>query len=213
MNQLTVTLRETKGKQVAKSLRANGSVPAIIYGEGIEPLGLAINLADLKRLAHSEHGIHAIIDLTIAGSKDNRRENVMIKEIQRNAKKDSIVHVDFLKVNMDKPIKTKVAVELIGEPAGALDGGILTQVHHELDIECLPGDMPSSIEVDVSSLTIGHSMTVGDLVLPAGVTMMTNIDEPIAIVTAVAAEAVAEEVSEGEAEPEIVGTEEPAAKE
>lgn len=207
MHKLTAIKRTEKGKQAAKRLRKSGIVPAVIYGESTEPLKLSIKYSDLRDLVYSEHGAHALIELTVSGDGKDRQENVMIKEAQRHPMRDTFTHIDFVKVDLNKAIRTKVTLEIIGEAAGVVDGGVLQQVHREVEIECLPGDLPDSIEVDVSELAIGHAIIAGDLLMPAGVTLLDDVEEILLTIIAPTAIIEEEEVTEVEIEPELIGGE------
>jgi len=196
--------REKRGKSAVKKLRAQGEVPAVIYGEGLASTPLQVRELDLKSALRTEAGVHALINLEIEGSEGSRTETVIIKEIQRHPIRDNYLHADFYKVAMDKKIETAVPIVLTGESPGVKMGGVLQHGLWEIEIECLPADIPEHLEVDVSSLEIGDTIKTSDLVIPEGVKLLSSPDEIVVHVlppTIQKEEVVAPEV----VEPEVVG--------
>lgn len=196
--------REKRGKSAVKKLRAQGEVPAIIYGEGLASTPLQVAEPDLKAALRTEAGVHALINLEIEGSGGSRTETVIAKEIQRHPTRDNYLHADFYKVAMDKKIETAVPIVLTGESPGAKMGGVLQRGLWELKIECLPTDIPEHLEVDVSPLEIGDTIKVSDLAIPEGVELLISPDEIVVHIlppTIHKEEVVAPEV----VEPEVIG--------
>jgi len=158
--------REIQGKNT-RHLREKGKIPAVIYGAGKENVLLELELKDFERVFR-QAGESSLVELEIGSDK----RNVLIHEVARDPIKDKPLHIDFLEVRMDKPIKAEVALEYVGEsPAVKNFGGILVKVAHKIEIEALPKDLP-------------HEMTVRDLKLPSGVKALTELEEIIVIVEA-----------------------------
>ena len=172
--------REIQGKNT-RHLREKGKIPAVIYGAGKENVLLELELKDFERVFR-QAGESSLVELEIGSDK----RNVLIHEVARDPIKDKPLHIDFLEVRMDKPIKAEVALEYIGEsPAVKNFGGILVKVAHKIEIEALPKDLPHEIKVDISKLVnLEDKLTVRDLKLPSGVKALTELEEIIVIVEA-----------------------------
>jgi large subunit ribosomal protein L25 len=203
---LSATPRSATGKGAARSLRRDGQVPAVIYGHAREPQPLAINTRELERLLERISAASTVIDLSV----DGRTARTLIREIQRHPFKRSIVHIDFQELVAGETVTVNVPLVVVGAAAGVREGGVLDQVMRELSIEVDPANMPNHIDVDVSELTIGHSIHVRDLRLPSGVTVLEDEDATVVVVSApkaVAEETPAAAEGEGEAsaEPEVIG--------
>ncbi len=205
---LSVSKRENSGKGVARSLRAAGRVPAIIYGHGREPQALSINTRDLEKLLEHISAENTVIDLDLDGTNSR----TLIREIQRHPFKRQILHVDFQELVAGEKVIVRVPVILVGVPDGVrMDGGILDQTMRELEVEVDPANIPNHIEVDVTKMVIGSSLHVSDITLPDGVEVVAEEDASVAVVSAprAAVEAAAtEEVAEG-AEPEVIRAKKP----
>ncbi len=166
------------GKQVAKKLRREGLLPAIIYGGGRpEATPVAISKKSLRDLMH----YHGLIELSIDEGKDKRV--VILKEIQYDYLGTNPVHVDFQEVRMDEPIETVVELEFVGEPKGVKEGGTLEILMRELDIKCLPGNIPEKIVVDISNLGLGDVIHVKDIPAPEGVEFLNPPEETVVVVS------------------------------
>jgi large subunit ribosomal protein L25 len=199
---LSATPRADVGKGAARSLRRDGRVPAVIYGHAREPQPLSLNARELERLLDRISAESTVIDLDLGGATSR----TLIREVQRHPYKRSVIHVDFQELVAGEKVTVNIPLVLVGTPEGVrLSGAILNQVMTELTVRVDPVDIPGRIEVDVSNLTIGHSMHVGDLKLPEGVEV---IDDAEATVATVAAPKVAEETAapaaETSAEPELI---------
>jgi large subunit ribosomal protein L25 len=191
--------RTVIGKQV-KALRRAGKLPAVIYGHHIAPVAISLDARDTGRTLAGVSGSHLItIDL------EGERLTTLVRDKQRNPIRGHLTHIDFLAVSMTEKLRTSVAIELHGEaPAVKELDGVLVKGLEEVEVECLPADLPESIVVDISSLkAIGDAIYVRDLVLPAAVEVLEDADEMIVLVTAQAAEEV-EEVAAAAAEPEVI---------
>jgi large subunit ribosomal protein L25 len=172
--------RTEKGRKTNKG-RREGLVPAVIYGKGVEPQSLWVNAMELSRLL-KKSGESVIIDLLIDG-KNGR--NVLIHELQKNAVNGSYVHVDFYQVNMAEKIKAEVRFEFVGESAAVKAlGGVLVKSMDKVEVECLPADLPSQIEVDISSIeTFEDHICIKDLKIPGNVEIDIEPETVVALVT------------------------------
>lgn len=199
--ELTVSPRTVIGK-ASRRLNASNAIPAVLYGTGRDPLSLSIDRHEFELfLAHNVAG-STVVELKLEGEK--KAVNAMIREVQHSPVKGTVVHIDFLAVEMDKLIHAVVAVHLINDPEGVKSGGVLTTSAHELNVEAKPGDLPDAIEVDVSALEMGDSLHLSDIIVPAGVTLL---DDPETIIASVQAPRgpEAEEAELEAAEPEVIG--------
>jgi large subunit ribosomal protein L25 len=200
---LVADVGRVKGSAEARRLRMAGKVPGVLYGHGIDPLPLAVGSRDLRAALTSDSGLNALISLDVGGT----RHLAMARQLQRHPVRRSVDHVDFVIVRRDEVVSAEVNVHLVGE-ALEVDraDGLVEQQLFSLVVHATPGNIPNVIEVDISSLSIGEAIRVGDLKLPAGVT--TEVD-PEDTVVAGQASRTATEVEEGAAE--TGGAEEPAA--
>jgi large subunit ribosomal protein L25 len=196
---LELTSRGAEGSRSARRLRRTGNVPGVVYGGGDEPQPFAVDGRILRNtLARSG----AILRVTIDGGA---AAPVLVKDVQRHPVRGNAVHVDFLRVDMKVAIHTPVGIELVGAEAapGVVEGGVLSQGVVEVNIEALPGDIPDSIQVDVSALEMNTTLTLATLSPPAGVTFLDDPDETVlATITPPSQEPVEEEI---ETETELVG--------
>jgi large subunit ribosomal protein L25 len=193
IRELTVIPREGVGKSVARRLRRSGKTPGILYG-GASPVNIAVDPREVFRLIHGHEGSTQLLRVTFAGSKDSRM--VILRDIQLDPVSEDLVHVDLQEVNMDKPIQVTVALHHVGEPIGVRDTqGILEMVLREIQVSCLPANIPEDIKADVSNLAIGDVLTVGELVVPEGVRVLTDKAQAVATVAPPAAEEVAAPVA------------------
>jgi len=209
IRELTVTPREGVGKSVARRLRRSGKTPGILYG-GAAPVNIAVDPREVFRIIHGHEGSTQLLRVTFAGSKDSRM--VILRDLQVDPVSEDLVHVDLQEVNMDKPIQVTVALRHVGEAVGVRDTqGILEMVLREIQVSCLPANIPEDIKVDVSNLAIHDVLTVADLVVPEGVRVLTDKAQAVATVAPPAAEEVAAPVAvvagavaAGPAEPEVL---------
>ena len=193
IRELTVMAREGVGKSVARRLRRSGKTPGILYG-GPSPVNIAVDPREVFRIIHGHEGSTQLLRVTFAGSKDSRM--VILRDLQLDPVSEDLVHVDLQEVNMDKPIQVTVALHHVGEPIGVCDTqGILEMVLREIQVSCLPANIPEDIKADVSNLAIGDVLTVGELVVPEGVRVLTDKAQAVATVAPPAAEEVAAPVA------------------
>lgn len=195
---LKASRREGAGKGVARKLRAAGRVPGVLYGHGREPLLLSLDSKELFHALHGSAGANVLVDLLV----DGKQHLALPREVQRDHVRGQYLHVDFLEVRRDEKVEVTVPVRVVGESPGVRAGGVLEHHLWDLHVQCLPGDVPEAIDADISSLQVGESLRVGDLVPPAGVTILTAADESVVGVVTPQARVVEEEVAvaaEGEA--------------
>jgi large subunit ribosomal protein L25 len=198
---LEVESRQEVGRTAARRLRRTGKVPGIIYGIQ-DPIPVTVNPNELESIFSQGAGENAVFQLDLAGEEKADRP-VLVKELQRDAMNDQIVHADFLEIRMDQQIRISVPLTFEGESVGQKMGGVLSVLLRELEVECLPNAIPEGFSVDISEVDIGDVIHVRDLTLPGEVDLITGLDDPIftVIVPVEEEEEVPEEVEgeEGEA--------------
>src|SRR5918994_524329 len=167
------------GSPASRRLRASGKVPAVLYGRGAEPRAITVDWRELRSALTTDKGLNALITLDIDGT----RTEAVVKEMQRHPVRRDVLHVDFLSVDVDKPITTDVPIVLEGEATLVIrEEGVVEQALNAIVVHAKPDVIPGHLAVDVSELVIGHTITVADLVLPPGVT--TDADPEETVVTA-----------------------------
>ena len=196
--------REGVGKGVARKLRAAGSIPGVYYGRGEAPIALAMNAKEIEGMLHGAAAANVIVDLQVAGAAAADRK-ALIREIQRDPVGGHILHIDLQHISLTERIVVEVPVELVGTPTGVKDGGgILEHLLREVEVECLPTDIPNRLEVDVTLLNIGDTLHVSDIKAER-VTIKTEAERAIAtVVPPTILEEVAPAAAEGVVEPELV---------
>jgi large subunit ribosomal protein L25 len=198
---LAATVREGVGKQKVIKLRQEGLVPGVLYGEGKPAEHICLDSRELHKVFH-KGGSGKLIDLNIQkGKKSTETEHVIVKDFQRHPVKGNLIHIDFLRVAMDHLITVKAPVHLVGEEKRNKDGAILETLLHELEISCLPGNIPDRILLDVSKLGMGLGIHVKDIAVPEGVKILNAPEEAIVMASL---PTVAVEAAET-ASPEVVG--------
>jgi large subunit ribosomal protein L25 len=224
-NTLEAHPREAGSKNHARRVRRDGKIPGVLYGAGKGSLSVSVDPRHVARILNSETGHNTIFDLALNGGE---RTKAMIVDWQYEPIKGHLLHIDLKRIAMDKALRVSVPIFLIGEAAGVKqEGGIMEQMLREVEVECLPGDIPSHIDADVSHLTFGKVLRVSDLPHSEKLKFFTDANQPVAHVTsvkeevvatpeAVAAEAAApaepEVIKKGKQETEEEGAEAPAAK-
>ena len=198
--------RESRGTRACRRLRKQGLVPAVLYGHGEANVLLSVKVADVEHLVAQRAFIVQV-------NWDGQQDSAQIKEVQYDALGDDVVHVDFQRISLTEMVTVSVRVELHGEPAGAAEGGVLSQQMHELEVQCLPTTIPQRLRVEVGHLGIGDDLRIKDMVFPEGV---VPVEDPELVVVAVRPPTEVEEEAAAEAEapvaePEVIGRE--AAKE
>lgn len=205
---LEAQLRENIGKGKIKAIRDQGFTPAVVYSEGKESYAIQVSSRDLIRLVHQHRLENAIVNLKIKDDKKAKPRACLVKEIQHDPVHGNIVHIDFNEVSLTKAIKVNVPVTAKGEAVGVKqEGGSLEFVMWEIEVECLPTQIPAEIEVDVTNLKMGDAIHIKDIKLPEGVKPLSDQDSTVVHVVAPMKEEVpVEEGLEGEAaqEPEVI---------
>ena len=197
--------RQSGGKNDARRLRKSGLVPAVLYGAGLEPLNIAVDPKQISRILHSEQGHNSIFDMTAGGDSGK----VMIVDWQYEPIKGALLHVDLKRIAMDKLLQVSVPITVKGEAPGVkVQGGILEQMLREVEIECLPADIPSHLDADVSELVFGQTLRVADLPHSDKIKYLTDENQAVVHVTAVKEVAAPTPVEGAEAaapaEPEVI---------
>jgi large subunit ribosomal protein L25 len=207
---LEAEVRAGSGKSVTRKLRMSGMLPAVLYGMDKKPEMLNVNARSLTQLLHAGGGENVLVDLVVGTAKP---EKVLVKEVQHHPVSSKIVHIDFLRIDLTKKVTVMVPVHIVGTAEGVKGGGVLEVVSRELEVSCLPMDIPSHITVDVTALKINEAIHVTDLqlgkleILTDKARTVVTVQPPTVIKeVAPAAEAVEGAVVEGEeaAEPEVI---------
>ena len=176
---LTARLRETSGTSAARQFRREGLIPAVVYGHGQPVSNIVVSARDFGVLLRHHGGGH-VIELNVEGQAAVSDLAVLLKEMQRNPVTREIVSLDFQWVSLKEEVRVRVPVSLIGEAPGVTqEGGALEQVLFEIEVACLPTVIPDAIRVDVSDLTLGHSLHVSDIVAPEGVRVLAEADQTV----------------------------------
>jgi len=202
---LTAETRQDFKKGKMRRLRAKGMVPAIFYGPRAQTIALTVDPKELSKTLQTEAGVNILIDLNIRNADQSDRRVVMLKDLQVDSIQRTILHADFYEVTMDEMVTVEIPVHLVGKSEGVKLGGILEQVRRVIEIQCLPGDIPKFIEVDVSALMIGDSIHIQDIQIEK-VKILADSNYTIATVVPPAAEEkkpVEEEVAAVAAEGEV----------
>jgi large subunit ribosomal protein L25 len=181
---LTVQKRAEVGRNAIKKVRKQGLIPGVIYGVGQEPINLEVNGRQLSTVLAHASSENILLELEIVDGDDKRNSLAMIQEVQHHPIQRQILHVDFHAVSATEKITAEVPIETVGEPIGVkTGGGLLEHILRDLEVECLPGDLPERIQVDVSGLDLNQSIHVKDLQLPAGVEAVTDGDLTVVAVS------------------------------
>src|SRR5438067_13710808 len=219
---LQVQPREQTGSRESRRLRKQGLIPGVLYGRGKPPHPICVPERRLRRALTGAGGLHAILDVVLEGQ--NSTHASILKEYQQHPVRGGLIHVDLQEVRLDQPIQARVVVELIGEPVGVTEGGVLSQVNREITVEALPMEIPEHIDLDVTGMAIGDTLRLVDLRLQEGVkflddpeeTVLATVTMPTRFVEPEPEEVEGEEeleegeVPEGEEAPEGAADEEPA---
>jgi len=195
--ELQATVRKTVGNGPARVLRRAGQIPAVFYGRKTEPVLLSVNTKDLEQILKQGSFGQFILNLVIQNGKKVTKA-AMIKELQTHPVSGHLIHIDFYEVDMKRKIKVMVPVVTTGKSVGVEEGGMLNIVRRELEVFCLPGDIPESFEIDISELTIGDSIHLEDVPLGENVEVATDVN--YTVVTVLSPKVEEEEVEEEEEE-------------
>lgn len=203
--------REIFGKNASRRLRREGMIPAILYGGDSSNVPLTLKKLDVFMILRSDTGENTVFQVSF----DSEIRDVMIKELQRDPVTDEILHADFIHIAMDKAIRVSVPVVSVGEAVGVkTEGGFVDFITREVEIECLPKDIPEQIEIDMSGLHLRQSLKAEDITLPEGVKLITSSDTILVLIEVPLKEEEIEveeeeEVIAEEEEPEVIGKEKP----
>lgn len=200
--QLTAEIRNKTGKEYCRKVRAQGDIPAVLYGGNQAPIHITINRKSFEHLLATTSK-NVLIDLSFDNSKDIHSQTVILKEKQRHQVKGNIIHADFCRVSLEEKLVINVPIELTGKPKGVKEGGILEHHLWEIEIECLPTLIPKKIDVDISHLGIDESIAIKDLTLKQGLKILNDQEEIIASIV-VPKEEVVKEAEEEINEPTVI---------
>ncbi|OTN77679.1 ribosomal protein L25, Ctc-form [Enterococcus sp. 8G7_MSG3316] len=199
---LEVTKREVRPRSLRNKLRHEGKVPAVVNGYKVESTAIAVNAAELERILR-ENGLNTVITINLEGKK----VNTLIKEYQADTFTRNLTHVEFLSVDMNEETEVEAEVSLTGEAAGVKAGGVLAQNLYAVVVSATPDKLPERVEVDITALEIGDSLTVADLPKNDDYTIVTDSEEQIVAITE--PQEITEDEEAGEAaEPAVIGEEE-----
>ena len=208
---MDVKTRENVGKGVARTLRREGKIPGILYGQG-ECIALTMDPESIQRILHSESGSNALLNLNLTGGAKAVKRTAMLRDYQVDPLTGAILHADLFEVSMDKTVRVRVPVGITaGTPVGVTEGGVLQHNLRELHIECLPTQIPAAILVDAYALKINQGIHVKEIPVAAGVRILDDPDMMVVSVAAPISEAKLEELlavapaGEGAVEPEVIG--------
>jgi large subunit ribosomal protein L25 len=191
---LAADKRPETGKGSARRTRAAGRVPGVLYGQGMDPVSLSVDRRELVTALHSDAGMNVLLDIDIDGATTL----ALTKHLDRDPVRGTLLHADFIKVDRTQEVHVEIPLHFIGEAPGSKEGGVVDHPLFQLHVSCLPGDVPESIEVDISSLNIGDSLRVQDLSLQGSYSIL---DDPESVVVSVVAP-----ISEAELESDTEGT-------
>jgi len=202
-----VNPREETGKNANRRLRRSGRVPGVVYGLHKRPFLVSVSPKRLGEILHLESGRNTIFSLSLVGEDATR--SAMIKDLQRDPVSEEVVHVDFIRLDLERKLTVRVPVHLAGTPTGVKnEGGVLDFIHREVVVECLPKNIPEHVDVDVSGLQINQNVAVSDIPVEDGVRIVDEPETVIAVVVPPRAEAVVVEEeaapTEEDAEPEVI---------
>jgi len=191
-----VSSRQSSGKGISRSLRRQGLIPAVMYGRGTEPCALAVDPKALKQAISGEAGWNTLLALKGDGAFDGKV--VILKELQTDPVKMVPIHADFQAIDLASKVHVMVPVHAVGKAAGVKEGGVLQVIRHELEVVCLPHQIPTAIEIDVTALAIGDALHVKNVVLPVGVELPPDVN--FTVITVTGRGGADETAAEGEAE-------------
>lgn len=201
--------RRVRSKGELRRLREEGKVPGVVYGKNIdEPTPIVVDEKELQSILKTHP--NAVLEMEVPSAG---KQPVMMTDVQRDALSRRLMHIDFHQINMNEEVRTQVPLHVTGDSVGVREGGILSVLLHELEVYCLPGEIPEQIEVDVSALQVGENLLVGDLNLPDRVETRVDAEQVVVTVLAPQKEAVDEEAEAAEAPAAEAAADEPAAEE
>jgi large subunit ribosomal protein L25 len=179
---LAASKRDGAGTQIAKKLRAQGIVPAVVYGGQQDNYPIQVDAIAFRDVLKASASEHVLVNLQISGAKE-KDKLALIQHVQHHPITGKVIHIDFNAVNEDQEIHSKVPVELHGDPIGVSHGGLLEQMIYEFEVKCLPKDLPEMIKAEVSGLDVGDALHVSDIVFPEGVAAGVDGEVVVALVS------------------------------
>ena len=203
---LTANVRTDTGNGPARVLRRDGKIPAVLYGPDTKPILLSIHTHDFELLLKDYNVSQMVLDLDVKNGKTIKK-SVMVKELQTHPVSHTLLHVDFYEISMTRKIKVNVPIVTTGKSAGEELGGVVQIIRRELEVLCLPGEIPESITVDISELEIGDSLHVEDITLGGDIEISAEVNFTVLTVTSPKVEVEEEEEIEEEEGEEIEGEE------
>ena len=174
---LEVQERDSRGTRESRRLRKQGLIPGVLYGRGKDPHAFCVHERELRRVLTGDAGLHAILDVTLNGQTTTRP--AILKQYQQDPVKGTLTHIDLQEVRLDEAIQARVVVELIGEPVGVTEGGVLSQVNREITVEALPLEIPEHLDLDVTGMAIGDTLRLVDLPVQEGVKFLDDPEETV----------------------------------
>jgi large subunit ribosomal protein L25 len=217
---LEVVEREARGSADTRRLRKRGLIPGVLYGRGKQPHAFCVPERELRRVLTGPSGLHTILDVVLEGQTTTHAS--ILKDYQQDVITGRIAHIDLHEVRLDQPIHAQVVIELVGESAGTKEGGVLSQVSREINVEALPMEIPERIEVDISEMQLGDTLRLADVAEQEGVTFLDDPEETVVATVTVPTQIIepepeeeeeleeGEELAEGEEAPEGAEGEAPA---
>ena len=198
---LEVLERESRGSADSRRLRKRGLIPGVLYGRGNEPHAFCVAERELRRVLTGAGGLHAILDVTLDGQNTSRPS--ILKSYQQDPVRGTLTHIDLQEVRLDQPIQARVVVELIGEPVGVTEGGVLSQVNREITVEALPLEVPEHLDLDVTGMAIGDTLRLADLPVQEGLKFLEDPEEIVLATVTMPTRFVEPEPEEVEGEEEL----------
>jgi large subunit ribosomal protein L25 len=195
---LQVQQREARGSAASRRLRREGLIPGVLYGRGKPPHPFCVSERDLRKALTGPAGLHAILDVVLDGQKTTHAS--ILKDYQADVITGRLAHIDLQEVRLDQPIQAQVVIELVGEAQGSVEGGVLSQVSREINVEALPLEVPERIEVDVTAMQMGDTLRLADVTEPEGVKFLDDPEETVIATVTVPTQIVEPEVEEEEEE-------------
>jgi large subunit ribosomal protein L25 len=202
--QVEAFIRNQSGKGPARTLRRSGQIPAIFYGPETKPISLYVRQMDLEKIFKKHSGENLFFQVQLKGEHQEESRTAMLKELQKDPVSRAYLHVDFYEVSLTKELEVEVGLRIVGKPKGVEKGGMLQEARRDLQIRCLPRNIPEYIEVDVSGLDIGDSIHVRDLKLAEELRILNDPQTTLVTVVAPIEEKAAEEAKAGAPEVEVV---------
>ena len=190
--------REARGSAATRRLRREGLIPGVLYGRGKPPHPFCVPERELRKALTGPAGLHAILDVVLDGQKTTHAS--ILKDYQADIITGRLAHIDLQEVRLDQPIQAQVVIELVGEAQGSVEGGVLSQVSREINVEALPLEVPERIEVDVTAMQMGDTLRLSEIAVPEGVRFLDDPEETVIATVTVPTQIVEPEPEEEELE-------------